>query len=180
MPNPCQEPPASSRSPFEDLKDIDVLCCFKNKIESSNLENWCIKDKWPYQNKKFDSTTQSGTSSNSKVPNFDLKDMDVLSTYKIHLDSKIWNMGLSNTSYFDFGTLQDVKLFWAKLIWVIIEFESWASLSQSQLYLACLYWYWLHSDPFLADLSQAELVFNIVTQSVSDGMRYRVLHLARG
>ena len=29
MPNPKQEPPASSRSPNHDLKDMDVLCTFK-------------------------------------------------------------------------------------------------------------------------------------------------------
>ena len=33
MPNPSQEPPASSKAPNEDLKDIDVLCTFKIKIE---------------------------------------------------------------------------------------------------------------------------------------------------
>ena len=34
MPNPIQEPPASSKVPNEDLKDIDVLCNFNIKIES--------------------------------------------------------------------------------------------------------------------------------------------------
>ena len=33
MPNPSQEPPASSTAPKEDLKDMDVLCIFKMKIE---------------------------------------------------------------------------------------------------------------------------------------------------
>ena len=33
MPNPSQEPPASSKAPNEDLKDMDVLCTFKIKIE---------------------------------------------------------------------------------------------------------------------------------------------------
>ena len=32
--NPSQEPPASSKAPNEDLKDMDVLCTFKIKIES--------------------------------------------------------------------------------------------------------------------------------------------------
>ena len=49
MQNPSQEPPASSKAPNEDLKDMDVLCTFKIKIESQNLENGCIKDQWPYQ-----------------------------------------------------------------------------------------------------------------------------------
>ena len=34
MPNPSQEPPASSKAPIEDLKDMDVLCTFEIKIES--------------------------------------------------------------------------------------------------------------------------------------------------
>ena len=29
MPNPSQEPPASSKAPNDDSKDIDVLCTFK-------------------------------------------------------------------------------------------------------------------------------------------------------
>merc|ERR1712081_73018 len=33
MPNPRQEPPSSSKAPNEDLKDMDVLCTFKIKIE---------------------------------------------------------------------------------------------------------------------------------------------------
>ena len=39
MPNPGQEPPASSKSPNEDLKDMDVLCSFKIKLESRNLDH---------------------------------------------------------------------------------------------------------------------------------------------
>ena len=34
MPNPNQEPPASSKAPSQDLKDMDFLCTFKIKIES--------------------------------------------------------------------------------------------------------------------------------------------------
>ena len=37
MPNPSQEPPASSKAPNEVLKDMDVLYTFKIKIESQNL-----------------------------------------------------------------------------------------------------------------------------------------------
>jgi len=44
MPNPSQEPPASSKAPNEDLKDMDVLCTFKIKIESHNFEYGCTKD----------------------------------------------------------------------------------------------------------------------------------------
>ena len=44
MPNPSQKHPASSKAPNDDLKDMDVLCTFKNEIESQNLDHGCIKD----------------------------------------------------------------------------------------------------------------------------------------
>ena len=44
MPNPSQEPPASSKDPNEDLKGMDVLSAFKIKIESLNSDHGCIKD----------------------------------------------------------------------------------------------------------------------------------------
>ena len=34
MPNSSQEPPASSKAPNEDLKDMNVLCTFKIKMGS--------------------------------------------------------------------------------------------------------------------------------------------------
>ena len=37
IPNPSQEPPVSSKAPIVDLKEIDVLCIFKIKMESQNL-----------------------------------------------------------------------------------------------------------------------------------------------
>ena len=42
--DPSQEPPVSSKPPNEDLKDMDVLCTFKIKIESQNLDHGCVKD----------------------------------------------------------------------------------------------------------------------------------------
>ena len=44
MTNPKKEPPAASKTPNEDLKDMDVLCTFKIKIESKNLDHGYIKD----------------------------------------------------------------------------------------------------------------------------------------
>ena len=38
MQNPSQEPPLPIKAPNQDLKDMDVLCTFKIKIESQNLE----------------------------------------------------------------------------------------------------------------------------------------------
>ena len=73
MPNPSQEPPASSKAPNEDLKDMDVLCTFKIKIESQNLDHGYIKDQWPYQNQYQDAKPQSGASSVLVSPNWGVK-----------------------------------------------------------------------------------------------------------
>ena len=51
MPNPSQEPAASSAAPNEDLKDMDVLCTFIIKIESKNTDHGYIRDQRPYPNK---------------------------------------------------------------------------------------------------------------------------------
>ena len=68
MPNPSQEPPASSKAPNKDLKDIEVLFTFKTKIENTNSEYRCIKDQWPYANQDKDAKPQSGTSSPHQSP----------------------------------------------------------------------------------------------------------------
>ena len=44
IPNPSQEPPVSSKAQIHDLKEMDVLCSFKIKMESHNLKQGCIKD----------------------------------------------------------------------------------------------------------------------------------------
>ena len=54
MPNPSQEPPASSKAPNKDLKDIVVLYTLKIKIKSQNLEHGCIIDQGPYPNQDQD------------------------------------------------------------------------------------------------------------------------------
>ena len=43
MLNPSQEPLASSKAQNEKLKDMDVLCTFKFKIEIQNLDHGYIK-----------------------------------------------------------------------------------------------------------------------------------------
>ena len=67
-------------------------------------------------------------STSSRVPNW-LNDMDVFCTYKINFERKIWNMGVSKTTYLYFGSREESKLLWANLIWIKIELESWPSLS---------------------------------------------------
>ena len=39
IPNPCHEPPASSKILNQNLKDMEVLCIFKIKTESKNSEH---------------------------------------------------------------------------------------------------------------------------------------------
>merc|ERR1712082_326007 len=75
MPNPGQKPPASSKAPNQDLKDLDVLSTFKIKIESQNSDHWFIKDSDHIQIKiKMPNPSQEPPAS-SKAPNDDLKDM---------------------------------------------------------------------------------------------------------
>ena len=81
MPNPSQEPPESSKAPNEDLKDMDVLCTFKIQIESPNLDHGCVKDQWSYPNQDQDAKPQLEPPASYKVPNKDLKDIDVLFTF---------------------------------------------------------------------------------------------------
>ena len=61
--NPSQEHPVSYKAQNQDLKDMDVLCTLKIKIESQNSEYGCTKDQWPYPNQDQDANPQSGTSS---------------------------------------------------------------------------------------------------------------------
>ena len=45
IPNPSQKFPAAFKALNEDPKAVDVLCIFKSKIESQNLDNECMKYK---------------------------------------------------------------------------------------------------------------------------------------
>merc|ERR1711954_268120 len=88
MPNPSQEPPASAKAPNKDLKDMDVLCTFKSKIES---QIWIMAVSKPSDHTKIkikmpNSSQESPAS--SKARNKDLKDMDVLCTFKIKIESQ--------------------------------------------------------------------------------------------
>ena len=88
MPNPSQETSAPTKAPNQDLKDMDVLFTFKIKKERQNLEYWCIKDHWTYQNQYQDANPQSGTSSPHYSPKSGLKDIDVLYTFKIKIENQ--------------------------------------------------------------------------------------------
>ena len=88
IPNSSQAPPASSKAPNMDLKDMDVLCTLKIKIESRNSEHGYIKDPWPYPNQDQDANSQSGTSSVLQSHNQGFKDMDVLCSFKIKIETQ--------------------------------------------------------------------------------------------
>ena len=88
MPKPSQEPPASSKAPNEDLKDMDVLCTFKIKIESQKSANGYIKDHCPYKIKMKMSNPSQEPAPSSKAQNEGLKDMDILFTFKIKSQSQ--------------------------------------------------------------------------------------------
>ena len=88
MPNLSQKPAASSKAQNDNLKDMDILCTFKIKVERQNSDYGCIKDQWSYPNQDQDAKPQSGTSSILQSPKWELKDMDVLWTFKIQIESQ--------------------------------------------------------------------------------------------
>ena len=91
IPNPSQEPPASSEAPIEDLKDIDVLCTLKIKIENQDSDYGYMKTSYHIQiNIKIPNPSQEPPVS-SKAPNVDLKEIDVLCTFKIKMESQNLN-----------------------------------------------------------------------------------------
>ena len=82
MTNPSKEPLASSRASNEDLKDVDVLWTFKIKLESQNSDHECKKTTDHIQIKIKRPTPSKEASASSIDPNQDLKDMEVLFTFK--------------------------------------------------------------------------------------------------
>ena len=88
MPNHSKEPPASSRAPNRDLKDIDVLCTFNIKIESQNSDYWCDRARTDHIQIKIKMPNPSQEPPvSSKAHNEVLKDKDVLCTFKIKKES---------------------------------------------------------------------------------------------
>ena len=84
MQNPSQDPFASPRAHNQDLKDMDDLFVLEIKIERQNLDKGYTNDHWPHLNQDQDASQKPPIS--SKAPNEDLKDMDVLCTFKIKID----------------------------------------------------------------------------------------------
>ena len=92
MPNLIHEPSASSKVPNQDMKNIDVLCTFKFKIENQNSEHGCIKDQY---NAKFHIKMPNP----SQEPPTGLKRIWMFfSPSKLRQRAKIWNMDASKNS----------------------------------------------------------------------------------
>ena len=128
MPNPSQEPPASLKAPNEDLKDMDVLCTSKKKIESQNSAYGCIRDEWPYPNQVQDTWTTSGTYKVFKSSKCGLNGHGC----SLHLQYQKGDSKFGILVYQIPVTIARFKSFLSKKIWVIIEFKNWA-FSQSKL-----------------------------------------------
>ena len=88
MTNPIQKPSASSKTPNEDLKDINVTCTLKIKLESQNMDHVFIKDQWTYLNIDWDANPGHDPLASSKATNQELKDMDILCTFQINIESQ--------------------------------------------------------------------------------------------
>ena len=136
--NPSQEPSGSSKAPHQDFKDMDVLCTFNIKIESQNLVYGSTKDQWPYPNQYQDAKPQWGTSSilqshksvqKGRGCSLHLKNQDRKPKFRICVNQRPVTISKSIFACKTPSGISSSKLFWAKLIWDKIEFESWASLS---------------------------------------------------
>ena len=96
MPNPSQEPPTASKAPNEDLEDMDVLCTFKIKIEAKIWIMAVSKTSDLIKNKIKMPNPSQEPSASSKDPNQELKDMEILGTFKIKV--AIWIICVSSTN----------------------------------------------------------------------------------
>ena len=88
LPNPTQKLPVSSTAPNEDLKDIDVLCTLKSRKRAKSLNLGVPKTSDHIKIKIVISNLSQEPPEPSKAPNQDFKDIDVLSTFKIKIESQ--------------------------------------------------------------------------------------------
>ena len=102
MPNPSQEPPASSKAPNQYFKDMGVLCTFKINIGSQNFQHGSNRNSDYIQIKiKIPNPSQEPPAS-SKAPNEDLKEMYVLFTFQIKIE-------IQNLRHWCIKDLKDLK-----------------------------------------------------------------------
>ena len=88
MQNPSQEPPASSKAPFQDLNDMDVLASLNSRQRAKFWNMGVLKtiDHIQINIKMPNSSQEPLASFNSKK--LVLKDMDALCTFKIKIESQ--------------------------------------------------------------------------------------------
>ena len=87
IPNPSQEPPASSKAPNKDLKDMDVLCTLEINKESQNFDHGCFKVSDCILIKIEIPNASQKAPQSSKSPNHDVIDKEVLCTFQIKIKS---------------------------------------------------------------------------------------------
>ena len=88
MPNLSQEPLAPTKAPDQDLKNMDILCTFKIQ-KSTKIRIMGISKTSDHIQIKIKMTILSQEPTTSfKAPNEDLRDMDVLCTFKIKVESQ--------------------------------------------------------------------------------------------
>ena len=93
MTNPGQETPSSNKAPNQDLKDKDDLCTFKIKIESQKLVQKSIKVQELYPIYDQDAKLNQEPPASLLAQDQDLKDIEVLRTFKINLESQNLDQG---------------------------------------------------------------------------------------
>ena len=90
---------AFSKSPNKDIKELDVLCTFKIKIESQNSDHGSVKDQWLYPNQYQDAKPLPETSSIIQGPKSRLKGRGYFfAPSKLRCRAKIFSRGLPKTS----------------------------------------------------------------------------------
>ena len=109
MPNPSQEPSASSKPSNEYLKYMDIFCTFKIKIESQYLDHGYIKDQWPYPNQDQDAKPSQEPPASSKARFQDLKNMGVLCIFNIKIESQNFDNEYINDQWLYLIQDQDAK-----------------------------------------------------------------------
>ena len=93
MLNPSHEPPASFKAPNEDLKDMDVFSPLKSS-DSAKMKNMgVLKTNDHIQIKIKMTNPNQGPPVCFKGPNLDLRDMDVLCTFKSMIGSQYLEHG---------------------------------------------------------------------------------------
>ena len=88
MPHLNQDPPASFKSPNEDLKDIDILGTFEidRELKYQNMGVSKTSDQFQIKIKMSNFSQEPPVS--FKAPNEDLKDIDILCTFKTKMETQ--------------------------------------------------------------------------------------------